>query len=269
MATAQLNAYKREKRIETKMLTRQSLFIKEYVQVKYPDIYKEAATMYNEINQHYSMKPDLRKTVEFKLWKNSIAAINNQPQTPVPPQKPYIYKRTTYKSIPVDTAINTTTGHQPQSESSKKQTDGRVTGREMCLNIQLITPPVAHKTTQPPEGISTTQETVIHPPEGISTTQETVIQEGDRTEYIDPIIRDELSPQNMEEDIDPTIIDEISPEIMENIITELRADPQLKNMMDNIEKNVEREETVEEELIGLMIDMPELYDPLEEESMFW
>ena len=258
MAMSQSNQYKNEKRNRYKMLAREAMFIEEYVQIKYKDIYQEAASMYNQINQNNTMKPDLRKTVEFRRWKNTIAAANNQPLTPVPRQKPYIYNRTVYRNIPMDTTTTISpqqiTGSPPDipvsnrsptespvpQNTNEKQIDARVTGRTMCLNIPLMQIPAAHKSIQPPEGILT------------AATKETVMEEGDQTE-----------------DLDPTIFDQLSPEIMENLINQLQADPNLKSLMDNIENNVEQEANIEEELIGLTIDLPELHDPLEEESMFW
>ena len=278
MATSQLNAYKRERRNQARIITRQALFIDEYVQTKYPDIYIEAANKYNEINQYNSTKPDLRKTLEFRLWKNGFAAVNNRSQAPVRRKRPYNYKKQTYRNIVVST---TTTNPQHNTYSPKKQINMQVNERTMCLNIRLLPPPVQRKPLQPPEVISNIQETVIEegdqaedsdpttrdiqsispppvqPPEVISNIQETVMEEGDRAE-----------------DLNPTIFDEISAETMETILTELRADPHLKTMMDNMEKNTEQEETAEqeetiEELIGLTVDVPELYDPLEEEMLCW
>ena len=279
MAASQLNAYKKERRTQARALTRQALFIHDYVQIKHSDIYKEAAIKYNEINQHNSTKPDLRKTAEFRLWKNDMAAVNNRPQTLVPRQRPYTYKKPTYGNIVVNT---TATSPQHNTCSPKKQCDIPVNQRTMCLNIRLISPPpVQRKPLQPPEVISNIQETVmeegdraedsdpttrdiqsispphVQPPEVISNIQETVMEEGDRAE-----------------DLNPTIFDEISAETMEIILTELRADPHLKTMMENIEKTAEQGETAEqeetiEELIGLTVDVPELYDPLEEEMMCW
>ena len=51
------------------MRKRQALFIAEYVQTKYNDIYIEAAELYNKINVLYPKKPDLTKSLEFKNWK--------------------------------------------------------------------------------------------------------------------------------------------------------------------------------------------------------
>ena len=79
MATSYSNTYKNEKRNQSKVLKRQALFISEYVQTKYEGIYTEAASMYNKINKEHPRKPDLRKTLEFRLWKSNVARGNGEP----------------------------------------------------------------------------------------------------------------------------------------------------------------------------------------------
>ena len=145
MAVSQSNFYKNQRRNQAKILTREAIFINEYVQTKYKDIYREAANLYNEINKKYPQKPDLRKTTETT----------------------------------------------PQQISS-------------------------------------------------------VTQEGDQT-------------------MDPSILDQISPEVVEKIIRELQLDPELKDMMDDVQQEI----NTEEELVGLEIDLPELDDLIEEELQMW
>ena len=92
MAESELALYKKEKRRENRSKVRQALFVSEYVFYKQFEIYQEAAKLYNEINQLYPRKPDLRKTEEFRVWRNSItgkpnirtvrkAAMKRQPYT--------------------------------------------------------------------------------------------------------------------------------------------------------------------------------------------
>ena len=63
------------------------MFIAEYIHSKYKDLYREAAIMYNELNKQYPRKPDLRKTQEFRLWKNQMAKANGESPVPVPRDK--------------------------------------------------------------------------------------------------------------------------------------------------------------------------------------
>ena len=234
MAGSQSNAYKNSRRNEAKILTRQAIFIHEYIQTKYKDIYREAATLYNELNKKYTKKPDLRKTTEFRLWKNSVSVSNGESGTYIPRQKAYKYNRTEYRDI-----ILTPTTETPPKENH--HLNRCLTGMTMCLNIPLMTPP-RH-----------------------NASEETVIQEGDQT--MDPSTPQQISSviQEGDQTMDPSILDQISPEIVEKIIRELQLDPNLKDMMDDVEQQI----NTEEELVGLEIDLPELDDLLEEELGLW
>ena len=290
------NAYKNEKRNQSRMVTREALFIHEYVKTKYVNIYHEAAGFYNQINKQYSKKPDLRKTYQFRSWKNQVAAQKGQPQTNIPRPKEYYYNRTQYKDITIC----------PPTETSQKKcnTNNLLT---MMLNIPLMATP-QHSTT---EGIITQEDQSPDPP-AVSTE---VIQENDQAAtptidedlmLIDPSITDHLMPEIVEkitqedqspdppavsteviqendqaatptidEDlmlIDPSITDHLMPEIVEKIISELQADPNIKDLIDGID-NFQQElpesnEPLEVEIPELEIDLPELNGPLEE-SVFW
>ena len=69
MATKQINLYKKRIRQANNSRKRQALFIAEYVQTKYNEIYIEAAELYNNINILYPKKPDLTRSDEFRNWK--------------------------------------------------------------------------------------------------------------------------------------------------------------------------------------------------------
>ena len=268
MAASQSNAYKNQRRNEMKILTRQAIFINEYVQTKYKDIYIEAANLYNEINKKYSQKPDLRKTTEFRQWKNNVAISNGQTTNPVPRQKEYKYNRTKYRDIIL--AVTTeTSAESPTPPEENHHLDERIGGMTMCLNIPLMATP-RHNTSE--EIVMEEGDQTLAPstPHQISP----VIQEGGQTlapstpHQISPVIQEggqTLAPSTPHEALDPSIMDQVSPEIMEKIIRELQLDPNLKDMMDDVQQQI----NTEEELIGLEIDLPELDDLLEEELQLW
>ena len=269
-----------------KILTREAIFVNEYLQTKYKDIYREAASLYNEINKKYPQKPDLRKTIEFREWKNSVAVSNGEPRTYIPRQKTYKYNRTEYRDIKL-----THTTETPPKENN--HLNGCLT---MCLNIPLMASPhhnaseetVTQQGDQPMDP-STPQQTLSVIQEGDqpmdpSTPQQTlsVTQQGDQ--YMDPstpqqtlsVIQEGDQPmdpstpqqtlsvtQQGDQYMDPSILDQIPPETVEKIIHELRNDPNLKDIMDDVEQQIE------EELVGLEIDLPELDDLLEEELQLW
>ena len=236
MAASQTNSYKNERRNQSKILTREALFVNEYVQTKYKDIYHEAASLYNQINKKYSKKPDLRKTTEFRLWKNSVTTAKGESGTYIPRQKRYIYNRTEYRDIVLTPTTETPKeNHHPNSHLT------------MCLNIPLMPTPRRNAS------------------------EETVMQEGDQTAA--PSTPQQISSDTQEDDLpmDPSIMDQLSPEIIEKIIRDLQRDPNLKDLMDDVEQQI----NTEEELVGLEIDLPELddlpelNDPLQEELQLW
>ena len=246
MANKQSNAYKNDKRNQARALTRQALFISEYIQAKNQSLYNEAAVFYNKINQKYDRKPDLRKTVEFRSWKNRIMAAKGQPEVHIPRPKEYVYKQTQYKDIVI-------------SPTTKKPKETSMNLLMMDLNIPLMSIP-QHSTTN---GI-VVQDQAIDPPVGDSVTVETTIEEGDQVPI--PFNEDDLLM------IDPSITDELMPEIVSQIISDLQADPGLKDLMVGIEKQISGQEddlSIEEEIPELEIDLPEPNDPLGEELALW
>ena len=241
------------------------MFVCDYVKTKYNDIYVEAATFYNQLNQHHPQKPDLRKTVEFRRWKNYIAVEKNIPTTPIPRQKPRPYIHIKHPDMQIDNATSPLriTARPPyiapmdlsgmeisipeeiqnpvpqnppsvENQQSDKRIDKRIAGMTMQLNIPLMQNPTS-KPMQPDQIITTAFE-------------ETIMDEGDQPEALNP-----------------SILEEIPSETMEKIIHELQSDPNLNEIMEDIEKSF----NIEEEIIGLTVDLPDLEDPLEDELMLW
>ena len=283
MAVSQTNAYKNQKRIERKALIRQSIFISEYVQRKYPDLYYEAASLYNEMNIKYPKKPDLRKCTEFRKWKNSIAVSKGQSASIIPREKEYRYSRTEYTNIVLN-PTNESPVESPTTPQENGYLNQPLTQKVMCLNIPLMPPPCdstsyeiiieeGDQTTDP----STPQEPATQEPNQTtdpSTPQEPAIQEPNQT--TDPSTPQEPATQEpnwttdpstpqepAEQCMDPSIIDHLAPEIVEKIIQELRLDPNLKDLMEDVQSQVE------EEIIGLEVDVPELDYIIDQDLTFW
>ena len=258
MAAHTTNQYKNDKRRHERTLIREGMFISDYVNTKYECIYKEAAALYNTINQINPRKPDLRRTKEYRQWKNSFASSRNMPITIIPREKKRKLVHMAHRDIPISTTsqsdivcvalppIENPTTDNPTTEipladdqsspqpPEKSVEDNRISGMTMQLNIPLMQSPITTKSVQPPKEIPV----------------ESVIDEGDQTETFNP-----------------SLIDEIAPEVMEKIIADLQNDPNLKDIMGDIESqfNNGSQSNTEEELVGLDIDVCDLYDPLEEE----
>ena len=225
MAVSHTDEYRAQKRNERRSTVRQSLFASEYIKCKYPDIYKEVGLMYNELNNIYPKKPDLRKCREFREWRNDVSVQRGQQTTIVPREKLYKYTRTGYNNMVINPVNEPPPEKQPQ--------------RTMCLNIELMPPP------------------------DCSTVHETVIEEGDVQESIHTPDPTPQEPLDQITDLSTIDMDEIAPEVMEKIIDELRRDPQLNSLMDDVETQIE------EQTVGLEVDIPELDYIMDQDDIFW
>ena len=233
MAVSRTNQCKALKRIERRSTVRQSLFASEYVKCKYPDIFNEAGLLYNELNGLYPKKPDLRKCYEFKRWKNNIAVEQGQESATIRPEKPYIYTRVEYNNI----VLNPVNEPPPENRPQKV----------MELNIELMTPP-------PPHG-NNVHETVIEESSHPATPEE---------HPSGPFTPEESPDEPLEQSVEPfKPLDEIAPEIITKIVNDLRLDPQLSALMDDVESQIQ------EQTVGLEVDIPELDLITDEDDIFW
>ena len=266
MAAYTTNAYKNEKRRQAKSLVREGMFVADYVQTKYSTIYKEAAQLYNKINKLHPRKPDLRRTTEYREWKNKTSIQQNKPTTSIPRQKNRQYVHIIHRDIPLDidpnihTDISITESPRPARETPQKT---------MELRIPLIQLPTTPKANQnPQESIQTEYtETVIderHNPSVPCQYTETVTDE--ENEILDTMYTETVIAEG-DEPLNPSMLDQVSPEIIDKIITDLQQDPNIKDMMTDIENQM----NMEEETTDLEIDIPDIDDLLEEElrNIIW
>ena len=138
MNVSQSNEYKNEKRRQSRTLTREGMFICDFVKTKYEGIYNEAVTLYNQINQLNPKKPDLRRSTEYRQWKNVYAASRNMPSIIIPREKKRKLVHLAHRDIPVSTSTNNT--------ATK---DKRISGMTMQLNIPLMSNPIPTESIQP------------------------------------------------------------------------------------------------------------------------
>ena len=245
------------------------MFVSDYVNTKYKSIYEEAGVLYNKINQANPRKPDLRRTKEYRQWKNNIASAKNTPLIPIPREKKRKMVHTTHRDIPISANRQT---------SAEKPTQDKRIGMTMQLNIPLMW----CQTMQAPKEIPGSDNDESRIDEGNQTeavnpsahdevsgsdNDESRIDEGNQAETVNPSAHDEESGTDYHESIidegnqitfNPSIFDGISSEDMEKIIKDLQQDPNLKDIMDDVECQIE------EEIVGLDVDI-DVYDPLEEE----
>ena len=252
--------YKKQKRRESRSNARQAIFISDYLKFKHSHIYEEAAQEYNYLNQLYPRKPDLRRSLEYRVWKNNIAKQQSLPPSKIPRQKFYKYNHAPYSDIPVSSG----------SSTSLPYTQNPVSETEKVMQLRILLMALSPASTQPTEiiaeeviqtstetGEAPTKPTEIIAEEVIQTSTETGEAPTEPTE----IIAEEVIQTSTEEVIYPSLVDELAPEIVDSIIAELRKDSDLKGIFTEMEQQVQMEEA------DLDIDIPDPSDPLEDELM--
>ena len=206
MANAQINSYKKEIRQANNSRKRQALFISEYIQVKYNQMYLEAAEFYNKINTFYPKKPDLRKTVEFRNWKRV--------ETGMPTIRPSVPRDPTQRCIYQGITI-----HNKEKETIQEIMTC-VPKKTLELRIPLMSPQSVNEITHVEE-------------------HEQVMDEGQQASHQDQE-RQQTSDEGQEridevDDIQPSVFDSLTDQTVNEIMTQLREDPELCTIMDNID----------------------------------
>ena len=264
------------------------MFVSEYVENKYVHIYQEAAELYNNLNEIYPRKPDLRRTDEFRLWKINIARDRSIPFITMPRQKQRQFVHTTHRNIPLPQRVDPTVSlivlpdvgnENSVSESPRSETESSpprsesprtepIREKVMQLRIPLLTP--SQRDLNP---LQTPIETIETPVESVQTiettgesvqTLETPVESVETPDETVETVTEEVI-QEASDILHPSLMDELAPEIIDKIIAELREDPELMDVVAGIEQQIEVEEA------GLDIDLPDLCDPLEDEleNILW
>ena len=298
MATSEKNLRKKHQRQVNTSKKRQALFISEYVFNKHFDIYQEAASLYNKINNLHPKKPDLRKSIEFKNWKLVQSGMPKiRPHVPRDPTMQFMHgcisipeeeivssipKKSFQLRIPlfhprhIDELNNeqSTTQTVNEGNSSDDQvfhlTDNQQVSSEG--NSQQVVEEVSS------EGNS---QQVVEEVIGEGNSQqvvEEVIGEGNRQQVVEEVIGEGNSQQVVEEassegnsqqvvekryevdDIQPSLIESVSEETVTEILTQLRNDTDLFNIMRNIESGIDTELGMDSLDIGMEIELDDLLE---------
>ena len=269
MAVSRTKAYKDTKKLEYKTSIREGTFIADYVKTKYSQIYEEAAALYNSINKLHPNKPNLRKSMQYRMWKNQMAQVNGQPLQPIPRQRDRYAKPTDYPDITAE--VNNNMSETPTS-LSPDQMNLLAGTKQFVLEIPLIHP---HNTviTQ----ASQDQQPETHVLEEGDQPETHVLEEGDQpethvqeegdqpeTHVQEEGDQSETRVQGEEggllESLDPSLFDAVPSDVVDKIIADLQKDPDLKQIMDDLQN-----QHIHEQIMDLEIDFPDLEDPLQEE----
>ena len=232
---------------------RQALLIYEYIKVKQPEAHEEAVKFYNYLNQYYPCKKDLRKTDEFKAIKAGFTSVEKngtrvyfkQVFHPISIDKPYTFTIDAQQIEPVQPEEAT----HPESEQAEPE--AAKPEKIMQLRIPLIKPDVFTQTIN-----HITEETIEeNPPQ--PTLNEEIPEENPLQTAYDEVLAEPTQ-------LHPTLNEEIPEEIIQKILDELRQDPELHDVLDEIEQQVELEQ------LDMNVDIPD-DDRLEQEleDLFW
>ena len=269
---------RKQQRRDNRTRVRQVQLMTDYIYHKYRDIYTEAAVYYNQLNERYPTKYDLRKTPEFRDWKKQITgeqvetvrklpkpshsniqtpiqvhtqrivtAIYNedQPANPESPSNPESPPSPESPSNP-ESPANPKSPSSPESPSSFEPPP--TPGKQLSLND------IEQRTGK----LMQLRIPLMKSPGVTTQTLQTVTEE---------VLQDDTTFQ-------PSLYEEIAPEVIEKILNELRADSDLQTILTDIEQGFEQETdtltTIDQEFeqLGMNIDIDENYQ-LESELEFW
>ena len=271
MDASQAALLKKEQRRQDRSKVRQSLFINDYIFYKHHVIYQQAAQLYNELNEIYPKKPDLRRTEEFKNWKLDVTGQPRSVKRKTKKRHPYTFP--SHANIPmtrcIDPHVNFTVVVPPESprglaESSDHQNVKKV----MELRIPLMCPPaetprtVTEEVLEPSLCAETVTEEVLEPSLCAETVTEEVLEPSLYTETIQTVTEEVL--EEGISSLEPSLHEEVSPEIIQKIVEELSQDPGLKDILTSFEEHKEFKQ------LGMDLDIPD--DRLENELenlIFW
>ena len=278
-------------RREHRSKIRQDLLISEYIQLKYFNIYSEAAEFYNTINRKHPTKYDLRKTYEFRKWKASITGeIVKEPKKTGPPRPRPLHPN--IQAIPFQNLnpielnpqaqITVTCVELPQNSTPSEQTSDTRDSQPPTPDTGDSQPPTPDTGDSQPPTPDTGETQLLSPVKlrsGKHVYKDTlqlriplipckpktppVIIEEDTSkheehplELIEPTVTTEtlqiVTEEILEEDtIQPSLHEELAPELIEKIINELRTEPDLQDIFTNVEQQIEFEQ------LGMDIDILE------------
>ena len=236
------NVYVRNWREGQRIQKRKSIFIEEYVRVKFTKVYSEAINFYSTLDQLYPEKKDLCRTKEFRSWRVGLShgkKNNNEISTTVTHQAEQQRTDNMMLKIPLIPHLSTT---RPRPTANP------------TVEIQPETPPETTDETTPESQLATPPEIPVEiqlqplatPPEiGAEFTVET------------PLIQVE-TPLETDEQITDRRIQEI--------IEELRDDPDLNGIFDDFQSDNQTDEGIE---VPSIVQEMEADLGLSEYDVFW
>ena len=244
------NKRKNRWRREEASRVREQRIIAGYVELKHPEVYKEAAGFYNLLNAKYPTKNDLRKTNEYEWLKTDM---------PDEITKKY-YKRKQYPNIKkANVAVKL---HNPTTNCSDN----------MQLVIPLMECPVTTTAQEAPNESAAPGETTNEQPQielmectitttaqeapnesaapGETTNEQPQIElmECTITTTAQEVPNESVAPVETTNSFIPTVNEEIPDSVLEEIMEGLRQDPFLQDFFEDIDIEFDEISPLEREL---------------------
>ena len=221
-----------ELRRQSRGKARKAVFITDYFEVKYPEIFKEAEGLFNLLDTRYEDKYDLRKTNEFQCFKQIIEGKSNKNGKEL-----YFDLETATVSVRKLESLTVETA-TCESLSDETATCESLPG-QTAMECESLPPETATKQLEP----------ILE----IPLIPEQLAREATVTSQTIQIVTEQETP--------PVSIDDIPTDMIDEIISQLRQDPDLKSLFDDIQFQSEFD------LLGEDLNLPEL-NPLQDE-IFW
>ena len=279
---------------------RQAYFISEYIQIKYFQLYSEAANFYNALNTLYPKKHDLRKVIEFTSWKSAINGENRRKRRPrqyenieqlsdsEPQQSPENIEQLSDvepQQSPED--IEQPSDADPQQSPENIEQPSDADPQQSPENIEQ---PSDSEPQQSPENIE--QPSDSEPRQSPEVHTDRMRLEIPLMNYRAPNTKSPSSQQQTptihtqtveivtteivsQSEIENGLLNQLTAERIDEIINELRSDPELQDVFAEVDRAVQQEEEEIDEGIdignmgaNLEIEL-NLDNRLEEELLNW
>ena len=262
MNSSEKRKHKNQLRRQQRDEIRQALLISDYIKLKHSEAYKEAANFYNYLNGIYPTKKDLRRTDDFKALKmgfifeekNGTRRYTKQVFRPIPTVNPNNFTLICYPEVDVDQVetahpevdVNQVETAHPEVDVNQVET-AQSEGEHSQKDHAASPKDHADQDSQHPQKIMQLRIPLLKP--SVTTqTVKVVTQEILEESPLQAAYNEVLSESTQ---IHPTLNEEIPEEIFQKIIAELHQDPELHNIMDEIEQQIELEQ------LDMCIDIPD------------
>ena len=244
-----------ERRRQSQRKARQAVFSLDYIKVRYPEIYNEVEGFFTALDLRYPDKHDLRKTNEYVCFKHITEGKGSK-------DGKELYFDIKTATVSVKDLENPSVETSVQCESQLVETGhSESLPVEMSVQFESQHMEICHSESPPVETVITTVQcespstktTELEPRLEITLIPEQQARKATITSQTLQITTEQESP--------PISFDDIPSDVVDQIISQLRQDPDLTDIFNDIDLQMEFDQ------LGEDLDIPEM-NSLEDE-LFW